>query len=114
MAKAKHEPAWYVFREDFNEIMVFNVFKHYTFYNEIAKEIKKWKKTQDTATLEKEIKGWAMYCFWSKCEYEILLNSWVRKDTPALKIDIYDQLCMNWDSFFKYILDNINDFKPIK
>ena len=116
MPKIKHEPVWHVYMEDFNEhkIKVFNVFRHYTFYNELAKLIKKWRKDKDTAALEKEVKGWVMYCFWSKCEYEILLSSWIRKDIVKMKIDIYDQLMLNWDSFFKYILEYEKDFKVMK
>lgn len=47
-----------------------------------------------------------MYYFWSKCEWEVLLTSWVhggRDDAPELKIDVYYQLKMNWDHFVDYV-----------
>lgn len=116
MPKIKHEPVWNVYMEDFNEriIKVFNVFQHYTFYNELAMLIKKWRRDKDTAALEKEVRSWAMYCFWSKCEYEISLVSWINRErAKEMKIDIYDQLMLNWDSFFKYILEHEKDFNKI-
>lgn len=110
---AIHEPEWYVYMEDFNkkEIVTFNVFHSYTFIESCKKEFRKYQRDKDIARLENEIKGWAMYCFWSKCEYEIILAPWInREGFETKKIDIYDQLCLNWDSFFKYMMEHKADF----
>ena len=48
-----------------------------------------------------------MYYFWSKCEYEILITTWFeRKDFKDEKIDVYDQLQLNWNAFIDYIWKN--------
>lgn len=108
---AKHELVWNVYREDFNEkkIVVYNVFNHYTFHEQCKKMYRKYRKPEQVSELEKEIKSWAMYCFWSKCEYEIVLRGWVHEDVEE-KIDIYQQLMLNWGQFFKYITDHRADF----
>jgi len=107
------KPVWNVYIEDYNkrEIKVFNVFNHYTFFENCKKEFRRYSRHKDIEKLEHEIKGWAMYCFWSKCEYEIILTSWPeKKDFKDMKIDIYDQLNLNWDSFFKYVMEHKADF----
>lgn len=108
----KHEPVWYVFVEDFNgkNIKKFNVFHSHNFIEGCKKTVKQYKKDKDIEKFEKEIRSWAMYSFWGKCEYEVVVTGWVRNEVQK-KIDVYEQLMMNWDSFFKYIVDNINDFK---
>ena len=39
---------------------------------------------------------------WSKCEYEIILSPWTGR-ADDIKIDIYDQIMMNWNSFVDYV-----------
>ena len=81
------------------------------------------------------------YYFWSKCEYEIVLTSWPpyidvevidklkqeveehdskwswkqqRINVPLTigdKIDIYDQLRLNWDSFKRYVFEHEKEIK---
>lgn len=110
--KPTPEPVWNVYIEDWNSktINVFNVFKHWGFVEACKKEYKKYRKPEQEKELEKEIKGWAMYCFWSKCEYEVIITGWPepREDSgfKPIKIDIYDQLMLNWDSFFKYFVEH--------
>ena len=108
---AKHELVWNVYREDFNarDIVVYNVFDHYTFMEQCKRAYRKYRKPEQVAELEKEIKSWAMYFFFSKAEHEIVLEGWVHS-TVEKKIDIYQQLMLNWDQFFKYITDHRADF----
>lgn len=97
---------WNVYMEDLNkrEIIVFNVFNHYSFRTGL---IKAWQKYHDDIeAFEKEVNSDAAYYFWSKREYEIGLTSPFGgydgfKDK---KIDIYDQLRLNWDAFMSYII----------
>lgn len=42
-----------------------------------------------------------MYYFWSKCEYEIILSPWAGQ-ADDIKIDIYNQIMMNFDRFVDY------------
>ena len=51
-----------------------------------------------------------MYYFWSKCEYEIIVTcnpEWDRFKKE--KIDVYDQLQLNWNKFVDYIWENKNE-----
>ena len=48
----------------------------------------------------------AMYEFWGRCEYEFLISSW--PPGPAekpYKIDVYEQLKLNWEKFVDYLYD---------
>jgi len=107
---------WNVYKEDFNgrTIRVFNVFNHWSFHEACKKEFRKYRKEEQVKQLEEEIRKWAMYYFWSKCEYEVIITSWPppRENSTFndIKIDIYDQLMLNWDYFFKYILDHKKEF----
>lgn len=116
---------WNVYRHDINskEIKTYNVFDHYTFNQDVQKILKK-KITYEE--LSDELKSSAMYCFWSKCEYEVVITSfppyidkeelnklvdeceqhpyrtYVNLET-GIKIDIYGQLKMNWEHFVDYV-----------
>ena len=100
--KKTPDPEWYVYVEDTNNksIKKFNVFHSLNFMTGCRKTFKKYK---DLADIEKEIKSWAMYSFCSKCEYEVVVTGWIR-DEIKRKIDVYDQLMLNWDSFFEYLI----------
>ena len=101
------DPEWNVYIDNVNskQIQIFNVFHSMNFLKGCKNEFKRYQKHKDIELLEKEIKSWAMYAFWSKCEYEIVLSPWVSKSAPR-KIDVYDQLMLNWDSFFKYTFEH--------
>lgn len=92
---------WNVYYHDFNrkEINVFNVFNHWSFHEDCKKNAKK--NSKDYEAFCEQLRKDAMYRFWSKCEYEILLTPWVGR-AETLKIDIYDQLRLNWEQFCKY------------
>lgn len=46
-----------------------------------------------------------MYHFWSKCEHEIIVNSWPHNgDATEKKIDIYSQISPNLDSITEYVI----------
>ena len=70
------ELCWNVYCDDCNgrEIKLFNVFNHRSFYNSCVKAKKKYK--DDKEAFAKDVKGWLMYYFWSKCEWEIILAPW--------------------------------------
>ena len=91
-----------------------------------------------------EIRKWCSYYFWSKCEYEVVITSWppyitlgeyhridreltdyikeynkvplklnIRPDGGE-KIDIYDQLQLNWNEFIRYIKEHRKEIKKWK
>ena len=48
------------------------------------------------------LKKYLMYYFWSKCQYEIILSPWTGR-ADDIKIDVYDQIMMNFDRFVDYV-----------
>ena len=66
--------------------------------NEVNKILQeKLNKEDFSEKLKREI----MYYFWSKCEYEIILSPWTGR-ADDIKIDIYDQIMMNFGRFVDY------------
>ena len=55
--------------------------------------------------LDAKLRQECMYYFWSKAEYEVLVKNWVGQDCER-KIDIYEQLENNWDSFKELAFEN--------
>lgn len=124
---------WNVYRDDWNanKIEVYNVFNHSSFNKDVQGLL--MKKDISREEFEESVKRYAQYYFWAKCEYEIILTSWPIRVTqeglkemeeennefykrngkfpPAVhsnlavasKIDIYDQLMLNFKSFVEYI-----------
>lgn len=114
---------WNVYLDDVNskEIKVFDVFSHANFQKEVSAARKN---SYDKEHFERLLKHIALYHFWSKCEYEVVITSWppyisrfeanqikqtelpkyrtaVNLET-GLKISVYDQLMLNWDAFVDY------------
>ena len=56
--------------------------------------------------IEMELRHKCMYYFWSKCEYEVIVTGWPDTKTER-KIDIYQQLEANWETFKKMVFDVI-------
>lgn len=51
------------------------------------------------------IKRKAQWQFWGRCEYEHIISSWPPYDKDeGCKIDVFEQLTMNWDRFVDYIM----------
>lgn len=92
---------WNVFYHNTNagEIEVFNVFNHTRFNDEVNKVLKKAKTVDE---LDDELYHLAFYYFASKCEYEIVISQWAGRQAN-MKVDIFMQLCLNWDAFVDYI-----------
>ena len=77
-----------------------------------VKDKKLLKKLETTMTdelmdqvLDAKLRSECMYYFWSKAEYEVLVKSWVGQDCER-KIDIFEQLENNWDSFKELAFKN--------
>ena len=94
---------WNVFINDVNhrEIRTFNVFDHYGFLEDCADNAKK--NNKDFAAFADQLNRDAMYYFWSKCEWEIIISDWPTTGKCEEKIDVYDQLLMNWEHFSNYV-----------
>ena len=89
------------------KMKVFNVFEHYGFLRGIKNIL--LEKNSSIKDFSEQLKTEAMYYFWAKAEWEIVIQPWCGcqdVEKAAEKIDVYDQLIINWDTFVKYIWDN--------
>ena len=91
---------WYVYYYDSNaqKIIRWNVFKHGTFKKEVDKLLREKLTKEEFAN---KLKTEVAYYFMSKCEYEIILCPWTGR-ADDIKIDVYDQIMMNFDKFVDY------------
>ena len=117
---------WNTFLEDWNsrEIKVFNIFDSLRFMNGVIKANKKYK---DDFNFLKEVRTFLLSAFRSKAEYEVVITSWptyldieefekISNDnfkyrkmvdlSISEKIDIYNQVMINWEAFKLYLLTN--------
>ena len=161
---------YFVYNENINgrKIEKYNVFNHIHFvknltemFKDIEKEKKKYFKEHgwdfDIPSLkdydkfekyildfdDKQLRNICQYHFWAKCEYEIVLTTWmpsiereellrlVNEDkeyiekwgspayryTPNLsaceEIDVFDQLQLNWQIFKRYVFENEKEIKKL-
>ena len=97
---------WNVYIDDWNgkRIEVFNIFDHHGVREDLSKAVRKFK---DKESFADALRRTLMYYYWSKCEWEIILDSWPeRKDFRQEKIDVYDQVSLNWEAFVDYVWAN--------
>ncbi len=105
---------WYVYCEDLNgnSIKKFNIFNHYG----VMEDLKKLdKKIKDYDEFCKKFNTTLMYYYWSKCEWEVIISDWPpsKRDPKEIKVDVYDQIMLNKDIFFKYVWNTIHPKKQI-
>ena len=87
---------------------VFNVFSSYSFQRnlyQLKNDIKKKKLSRKD--FDEELDKILRYTFWSRCEYEMILDSWPpHKNDKGYKIDVYEQVRLNFDKFSDYVWNN--------
>ena len=123
---------WNVYTHDFNgkEIKIFNIFNHGRFLEDVKKDLKKYNTKEEFA---ERLRGHLFYYYGSKCEWEVVITSWVphitmseldrmnaeREETlkkynrepyrlyvnpdVGKKIDVYEQVRLNWHLFVDYV-----------
>lgn len=123
---------WYVFYKELNKnkIVKFDIFQHGRFKKDIEELLKENISKEE---FEEKLDDNLRYYFWCKSEYEVVLTSWPPyltkeellltndrflkdcekygdkvykvniKPEVAEKIDIYQQVKLNWDVFVEYI-----------
>lgn len=101
---------WYVYVEDWNakEIRKYDIFGGGYLEDELIKIRKKIGDNREEFV--EQLRRELMYHYWSKCEWEIILTSWPPDTTGRFKdnkIDVYDQIQMNWDVFVDYVWTNL-------
>ena len=99
---------WNVYIEDVNRnnITVYNIFDHPLFLKDVIEAYSKHKDNYNQFC--EKVDRSLHYFFWSKCEWEIILSAWPPYEKfKEEKIDVYQQVMLNRDIFFKYIWENI-------
>lgn len=99
---------WNVYIENINQkkIEIYNIFSYYGL-EESFKKIKEECNGNKSEFAEKVDRA-LVYRFWAKCEWEIILSDWPPSDKfNKEKIDVYDQVRLNWDIFIDYVWDNL-------
>lgn len=86
----------------------------FIYYDVMPYLIRCYKKEKDKPEtfeeFKKFVKDEAMYQFWGRCEYEIILVDWPCSKKQK-KIDVYDQICMNLDLVTKLLMDAVKNDK---
>ncbi len=123
---------YYVYCHDVNcrSIKKFNIFNHGGFLEDVKKDLKRYETKEDFA---ERLRGHLFYYYGSKCEWEVVITSWVPHITMSEldrinaerektlreynrepyslyvnpdvgeKIDVYGQVRLNWDIFVDYV-----------
>ena len=81
----------------------FNVFHSSRFFRCLM-DLKARTKKDNTVNIKEEVKHLLQYSFWCKAEYEIMVKLLCGKEEH--KIDVYEQVMLNYDVFYDYLMDN--------
>lgn len=123
---------WNVYRENANakKIEIYNIFDHTSFKRDVQEAYATCKTQKEFV---EKLKRTLMYYFWSKCEWEVIITDWpthvsvaeVERMSAEIakyeadyghkpystgvnlkvaeKIDVYDQVMLNWEAFVNYV-----------
>ena len=84
-------------------------FEPYNVMDFFVEEYKREKNKPTTFAMFKEfIEHKAMWMFWSRCEYEIILSDWPPSGVEE-KWDIYRQIMMNIDIITEVLMENVKN-----
>ena len=84
-------------------ITTYNIFNNLSFMAGLM-DLKARFKKDNSIVLKEQVKRLLMYSFWSKEEYEIIIKSLFEKEER--KIDVYEQVMLNYDVFYDYLMNN--------
>lgn len=100
---------WNVYYYNINKrrIETYNIFDHSGFTYYIRQAAKEAIKTEDIELFTDKLKRELQYYFWSKAEWEVIISPWLGlRDSEEIKIDVYDQIMLNWNVFARYVWNN--------
>ena len=103
----KHINEYNVIVEDYNNIE-FVSYDVMPYLMRCYDEARKKDKPKTFYEFKDFVRSKCMYQFWSRCEYEIVLNSLFSGRTKEEKIDVYYQINMNINVVTKLFMENIN------
>ena len=105
---------WGVYVHNFNrnKIEEYDIFKHETFVKYLMEDYRNCEtKEQFLDRLKSELR----YFFWSRTEWEVLIIPWIgKKEECCEKIDVFDQIMMNWHVFSEYVWNNIKSLVEVE
>ena len=103
------KPEFNVITENINtdKIEIYNVFNHDLFRTDCEDAWADYLLTRDIESFKKSVKSSLIYYFWAKCEWEIVVYGWNAEE----KLDVYDQVMMNWDIFIDTLIKEYTDEK---
>lgn len=126
------------------EIIPYNIFRNSKFMEGLTKAYDQFVKNGDLNEFKEEVKHQLMYTYWGRCEYEVVITSWpphvdveeidrIKKEidehnskyrwkqiraginlSVGEKVSIYDQVMLNFDIFFNYVLEHISELTSKK
>lgn len=106
--------AWYVYKENgaSGKLEAFNVFDHIGFVSDLAKAARS---SEELGPFEDELNCAVFRHFWGRTEYEVILSHCPPEPDGKnnVKIDVRDQLYLNWDHFFGYCWANREELKKL-
>lgn len=97
---------WNVYIENINkrQIEIYNIFEHAGFYKSLIEIVNNYTDKDDFI---EQLKHILLYYYWSKCEWEIIISDWPPSDRfNDKKVDVYEQVSLNWDVFTEYVWNN--------
>lgn len=115
--KKPKELVWNVFCTEHtnngDEVFIANVFDlNWPFLGRLYRNYKDCE--DDFDKFSKEVRSNLMCEYWARCEYEVFISDMFSPEESAIKVDIYQQVMMNWDNFISYLWENrklISKFK---
>lgn len=105
---------WNVYRiaNNRDDVETFNVFDHYYFLEGCAKAAKEKEITK--VQFAERLKRQLFYYYGSKFEWEILISCLItRGDEKARKVDVREQIMINYDHFLNYVWNNRSELLKV-
>ena len=126
------------------EIIKYNIFKNSRFMEGLTEAHNQFVEDKDLDKFKENVKNQLLYSYWGRCEYEVVITSWpphvnveeidrVKNEidehnskfnwkqvraginlSVGEKISIYDQVMLNFDIFFNYILEHASELASKK
>lgn len=100
---------WNVYYHNVNKdkIETYNILEHGSFIEDVLNDLNECRHKDDFAEFKRRLQRELRYYFWSKAQWEILLKPWVgSRNKEEVKIDVYDQVMLNFDIFADYVWRN--------
>ena len=106
---------WIVYVDHINSkhrITKYNVFDHAGFFKDCQENYKKNHDNKD-AFLDR-LRRDLFYWYGSKCEWEVIVAPlFSRGEVDEVKIDVNQQVLLNWEQFWSYVWDNKEELNVV-